>query len=62
MLEKYQKNWAQLLDKRMTFESKFAEQTLQSVRVDVEGIYIDLKKLDDKERLAFNEMILKAEV
>ncbi|MCM8531912.1 MAG: hypothetical protein NE330_12175 [Lentisphaeraceae bacterium] len=61
VIEKYQKNWLSILDKRMRFERDFAHQ-LKKIRVNVCGIGLDLAKLSADERKVFNDLISKAEI
>lgn len=60
VIEKFQKNWLSVLDKRTRFECQFASQ-LKTIRCKVSGVNLDLSRLSDDERRVFNELITKAE-
>lgn len=60
VIEKFQKNWLSITDRRMKFETQFAAQ-LKNVRCKVSGVPLDLSKLSKDEQKQFNELITKAE-
>lgn len=60
VIEKFQKNWLAITDRRMKFETQFASQ-LKNVRCKVSGVSLDLSRLSTDDQKLFNELITKAE-